>query len=492
MNSKSCPLCGGFVAPSDAICTRCALQAALDGGVEAPSAEPDPQKIIRYIGTYQLLEPIASGGTSTVWRALQTPLKRIVAIKLLHGGSLADPSAQQRFQGEAEAIAKITHPGIVPIYEIGNHEGVPYYVMQYFPGGSLATAGNRIVDDFRWVAITMLKVSSVIHFVHQHQLIHRDIKPNNILFGENKNPMVADFGLAKWLNADSSLTGTGHTVGTPPYMSPEQVSGESVTVATDIWSLGAVLYELLCGKPPFGTKEPAAKIFERIRQQEPPPLTRTETGIPIPRELATVAFKCLRKEPSERYSSAQLLADDLQRWLDGRPVSACPVGIGERLRKWLVRHPWQAAFFAVLPVPVLVAAAYIFMLNWLGSTHPVVLWNEQGEVVLPLEDLPDDRCTVNIEMASLWNRTTRLRLDIRNAPTEAAAGVKIRLYGDLAGWPDRQRSSVLTNGQVFDLRLPYQNKFFAERNLYFQTVDWKPADLLKIAPNTKVVLTRLR
>jgi hypothetical protein len=478
-DSPACPRCGAALPAAGAACVACALGLALE-----PEPASGDVKVVRYLGDYELLKEIASGGAATVWRARQRSLNREVAVKVLHGGALAGPAAVARFRFEAESVARLDHPGIVPIHEVGEHEGCPYFSMRYLPGGSLAEARGRFAGRPRAAAALLAKVARAVHHAHQHGVIHRDLKPGNILLDAADEPLVGDFGLARQLATDAGLTATTQIVGTPAYMSPEQARGKGVSTATDVWSLGMILHELLAGRPPF-TGTPL-EIIEKVRLAQVPPLPAG-----VPRDLANVALKCLRPEPAARYDTAKELADDLEAWLAGRPVRARPVSRLVRGWMWVRRHPWQVAVLLLLPLPFAVAGWYIAYLNWLAAPYEYERWVD-GVMTLPVQDLPKLRCTRNLEALPLWGRTTWLRLEITNAPPELADAVKVRLFGDIAAWPDRERSGVLTNGQVFALTLEPYNKFKAERNLYFQEAGgWQAPLLLSNAPGATLVLRRV-
>ena len=489
--SPACPRCGAPLPATDAACVACALALGL-----GPDPDPAAEPVVRHLGDYELLERLGSGGAATVWRAQQRRLKREVAVKVLHGGALAGPTAQLRFQIEAESVARLDHPGIVPIHEVGEHEGCPYFAMRYLPGGSLAEAlshpesRKRLAGDGRAVAALVEKVARAVHHAHQQGVIHRDLKPGNILLEEDGEPLVGDFGLARRTVGGESLTATAQLVGTPAYMSPEQARGREASTTSDVWGLGVILYELLAGRTPF-TGAPL-EVLEKIRTQEPPPLPRAMPGgAAVPKDLANVALKCLRADPAARYDSAKEFADDLRAFLEGRPVSARSRSALGRAWLWARRHPWQVAVLLLLPAPFAVAGWYIAYLNWLAAPYEYERWNE-GVMTLPVQDLPKLRCTRNLEMLPLWGRTTWLRLEVADAPPEAAAAVRVRLYGDIAAWWDRKRSGVLTNGQVFALTLEPYNKFRAERNLYFQEAGgWQAPQLLSSEPNARLVLRQV-
>ena len=297
-------------------------------------------RLPRFLGEYELLEEIARGGMGVVYRARQDKLNRLVAVKLIRSGSLAGTDDLRRFRHEAEAIAELDHPHIIPIYEIGQEDDQPYFSMKLIEGGNLARHIERLKDDPRTVAALIAKVARAVHYAHQRTILHRDIKPSNILLAEHDEPYVTDFGLAKRIGPGSGTmaTVTGAVMGTPAYMPPEQARGgtKSVTTAADVYSLGATLYEALTGQPPFAG-ESAGEIMRQVLDQEP---ARPSSINPkLDRDLETICLKCLEKEPARRYGSAEALAEDLERWLAGLPITARPVPAWEKAVKWVKRRP---------------------------------------------------------------------------------------------------------------------------------------------------------
>lgn len=304
----------------------------------APTAR-DSQRPQKLFGHYELLSEIARGGMGVVYKARQTKLNRLVALKMIRSGELADQEQVRRFYVEAEAAAKLDHPGIVPVYEVGEIGGQHYFSMAFIQGQSLNDRVKAEGPLAPQAAARMLKsVAHAVQFAHDKGIVHRDIKPHNILLDEKGEPRVADFGLAKHVQGASEMTTTGQILGTPSYMPPEQAAGKTDEVgrAADVYSLGATLYCLLTGHPPFQ----ASSLAETIRQVldiQPVPLRRLNPE--IPRDLETICLKCLRKEPEKRYASARDLAEDLGCWLDNKPITARPVGRIERTWLWCKRRP---------------------------------------------------------------------------------------------------------------------------------------------------------
>ena len=302
---------------------------------------------VRYFGDYEIIREIARGGMGVVFEARQVSLNRKVALKMVLAGQLANDTDVKRFYIEAEAAANLDHPGIVPIYEVRQHEGQHYFSMGFVEGQSLS---HHLADGPlppRQAADLIRRVCEAIEFAHQHGVIHRDLKPANILLDKNDYPRVTDFGLAKKIESDSGLTGSGQIMGTPSYMPPEQAGAKrgEVGPAADVYALGATLYALLTGRPPFQAATAMDTVIQVISDEPVPPRRLNPT---LERDLETICLNCLEKEPRRRYPSARLLGEDLAHWMRGEPISARPVGRPERVWKWARRRPVVAGLLAML------------------------------------------------------------------------------------------------------------------------------------------------
>jgi eukaryotic-like serine/threonine-protein kinase len=349
---------------------------------EAPTLTPEQVNnsdgnlaMVRHFGDYELLQEIARGGMGVVYKARQVSLNRIVALKMILAGQLASPQDVQRFRSEAEAAANLDHPNIVPIYEVGEYDGQHYFSMKLVEGSSLAQwiAGCRLPIADSWAlqrnsAALIAAVARAVYYAHQRGILHRDLKPGNILLQSGESairdlqsaiPYVTDFGLARRVEGGSNVTKSGDIVGTPSYMAPEQVRAEKgLSTAVDIYSLGAILYELLAGRPPFRA-ETQLDIYLQVLEREP--VSPSKINARLDRDLETICLKCLEKEPTRRYGSAEALADDLERWLAGEPIRARPVGVVEKAAKWVKRRPVVAGLLAAL---LLVAAVSGVLVAW--------------------------------------------------------------------------------------------------------------------------------
>lgn len=411
MGSKTCPECGTSLAMEDSaasICPKCKEQAELDAtrhenseaehegtviiapnaaasdetvmqtepAVNRPADTPAVGTKVKYLGDYELLSEIARGGMGVVYRARQTSLKRTVALKMILAGQLAGEDEVQRFHTEAEAAATLDHPGIVPIYEVGEVDGQHYFSMGYVDGPSLAELIAENPFEPREAAELMLKIAEAIAYAHHQGVIHRDLKPANVLLqrrttrnGSSLNvsastsvdshssielsPRVTDFGLAKQVQGNDQLTASGQILGTPSYMPPEQASGrtDQIDQRADVYSMGGILYSLITGRPPFQ----AANALDTLMQViEKDPLPPRQLNPKLPRDLETIALKALEKDPRRRYQSASEFAEDLASFLSGEPIKARSITRVERALRWAKRKPVIAGLGSLAAVLLLV------------------------------------------------------------------------------------------------------------------------------------------
>ncbi|MCM2372324.1 protein kinase domain-containing protein [Aporhodopirellula aestuarii] len=316
---------------------------------------------IRYIGEYEVLEEIARGGMGVVFKARQQKLNRIVALKMILAGRLADKSDVERFYREARAAGKLQHTNIVPVHEIGEHDGRHYFTMDFVDGPSLADTLREESLSPEATARLVRETAAAVQYAHEQGTVHRDLKPANILLGENGQPMVTDFGLAKMLGGvddetRAELTASGQILGTPSYMSPEQAAGNQDLVGpeSDVYSLGAILYACLTGRAPFVADSPVDTLLQVMNKE---PVSLRELNPAVPKDLETICLKCLTKEPHKRYGTAQELADDLQRFIEGRPVSARPVGQISKSIRWCRRNPIVASLLTLVFVSMVAGTA---------------------------------------------------------------------------------------------------------------------------------------
>ncbi len=405
-----CGRCGAEIladAP-EGLCTACLFETGLDllehesvaagdDGGSAQTAEPSspntrprvkkvPQQAKTFgdFGDYELLEEIGRGGQGVVYRARQKSLNRTVALKVIGLGHWATEAHLKRFRREAEAAASLEHSGIVPIYEVGEHDGSCYFSMKFVEGGQLDAVAKREPMPIRRAAELTAKVARTVHYAHEHSILHRDIKPGNILLDQKGEPHLTDFGLARLLETESTVTRTLEVLGTPSYMAPEQAVGNNtqLTSATDVYGLGAVFYQLLTGHPPFagGTTYETIKLLLDTEPRQP-----RLWNPKVDRDVSTICLKCLEKDPKRRYTSALALAEDLERWLKHEPILARRTGVFSRGNKWVRRNP-TSALLAVALVALAAAASWIVWKSEL-IRHPLTT----GIAVLPFENLSDEK-----------------------------------------------------------------------------------------------------
>jgi TolB-like protein/cytochrome c-type biogenesis protein CcmH/NrfG len=430
-------------------------------------------------GDYELLDEIGRGGQGVVYRARQKSLNRTVALKVIGLGFWANEADLKRFRREAEAAASLEHPGIVPIHEVGEQDGQCYFSMKFVEGGQLDELAKHGVPIQSAVEL-IAKLARTVHYAHERGILHRDIKPGNILLDQKGEPLLADFGLARLAEAESTVTRTLEVMGTPSYMAPEQAAGDATKVnkVTDVYGLGAVLYQLLTGHPPFagGTTYETIRLLLDTEPRQPRLWNRR-----VDRDLSTICMKCLEKDPKRRYASALALAEDLEHWLKHEPIRAHRTGIFGRGRKWVQRNPAIAVLIASLVV--------------LGVITGWNLWEsdifrplpEKSIAVLPFENLsrdPDNAYFANgvqDEILSDLARIVDLKVTGRTSVMQYKSGVarNLRQISEqlgvahlVQGSVQRAGNRVRVNAQLFDGR--------TERSLWGQTYDGDIADFFAI------------
>jgi hypothetical protein len=339
---ESCPSCEAAARALDGVSDTVvtAYRHSARGGPAPTPAEPPPS-----VCAYEILEELGRGGMGVVYKARHRQLRRVVALKMLLGGAFAPRGERARFKAEAEAVARLQHPNIVQIFEIGEHAAGtdlprPYFTLEFAEGGTLAGRLAGRPQPAREAAAWVEAVARAAHYAHGLGIVHRDLKPSNVLLTADGTPKLCDFGVAKFLAGADVKTQSGIVLGTAEYMAPEQAAGGVITPAVDVYALGAILYTALTGRPPFqGTT--SLHTMELVQLQEPVPPSRLQPR--VPRDLSTICLKCLEKDPRRRYASAEALADDLCRFLADRPIRARPLGRAERLWRWCRRNPLPAS-----------------------------------------------------------------------------------------------------------------------------------------------------
>jgi serine/threonine protein kinase len=494
---KVCPKCGAKIfgdAPRGS-CPACLAETALGLLLEDESGDAaDPTAALRGralgraaralgdFGDYELLEEIGRGGQGVVYRARQKSLNRIVALKVIGLGHWATEAHLKRFRLEAEAAAHLDDPRIVPIYEIGERDGACYFSMKFIEGGQL----DKIIDSElmppRKAAELTAKLAQTLDYAHQHGVMHRDVKPGNILIDAKGEPYLTDFGLARLVETESTVTRTMEVLGTPSYMAPEQAAGNNtqLTSATDVYGLGAVFYQLLTGHPPFA----GGTTYETVRL-----VLGTEPRQPrlwnpkVDRDLATICLKCLEKDPRRRYASALALAEDLEHWLGHEPIRARRAGVFTRGKKWVRRNPMAAAL--ILSLAALAAVVGVIVRNG-ESIRPTAI-PEKSIAVLPFENLSDDKQNsffadgVQDEILSDLAKVADLKVISRTSVMKYKGGVarnlreigrQLGVANVVEGSVERSGNRVRVNAQLIDAR--------TDRHLWGQTYDRDLADVFAI------------
>jgi serine/threonine-protein kinase len=351
---------------------------------------------------YEILGELGRGGMGVVYKARQTGLGRLVALKMILAGAHAGPQELSRFRREAEAVAHLQHPHIVQIYEIGDQEGRPYFSLEFVAGGSLAQRIAQRPLSPRQAAELVATLARAVHAAHEQGISHRDLKPANVLVTVAGVPKIADFGLAKCLHAGPNLTESGAILGTPSYMAPEQAGGKSKAIgpACDIYALGGILYELLTGEPPFQGPTPLETLMQVLSED---PVSPRRVCPQLPRDLEAICLKCLEKRPPQRYSSAQALADDLDRFLCRQPVRARAAGLFGRVWYWMRRNPvW---------VIVLITFGLGLILGVAAAFSALDLWEQ---------DLNRERQEQRQRLEEQWRKELEKHLPKRSPETSVA------------------------------------------------------------------------
>ncbi len=457
-----CRRCGAAIPPDSPqhSCGACLLETGL-GPVE-PEREVNvdlaSSPMLMDFGDYELLEQIGRGGQGVVFRARQKSLNRIVALKVIGLGQWATEANLKRFRLEAEAAARLEHPGIVPIHEVGERDGSCYFSMKFVEGGQLDEVARRTPMSIRQAAELIAKVARTVHYAHEHGILHRDIKPGNILLDRRGEPHLTDFGLARLVESESTVTRTMEVLGTPSYMAPEQAVGNNAAISsvTDVYGLGAVLYQLLTGQPPFagGTTYETIKLLLDTEPRQPRLLNPK-----IDRDLSTICLKCLEKDPKRRYSSALALAEDLEHWLKHEPIEARRTGIFTRGQKWMRRNPTSALLAASL-IALAAAAGWIAWKSEL-IRQPVTT----GIAVLPFENLSeqkentafadgvqDDLLTKLAKIADLKVISRTSVMDYRGKRNLRRIGNELRVSHVLEGSVRKSGGRFYVNAQLIDTR----------------------------------------
>src|ERR1043166_981954 len=420
--AEPCPSCASTSRVGRGLCLRCLLQTGFEGSEDNGSElaqlleEIDVRDADWRLGNYQILEEIGRGGMGVIYRARQRHSRRIVALKRVLSYHADSRDTLVRFRREAEAAASLDHPNILPIYEVSESEdGLPYFSMKFAPGGSLLAAAAAFRDEPRRAVALMAKVARAVQYAHVQGILHRDLKPGNVLLDARGEPLVSDFGLAKWLDTTSDLTRTLTIFGTPGYIAPEQASGSAAQLkpAADVYSLGAILFDLLAGRPPFLGSHALSVI--RQASETCAPKLRSLSKV-ADRDLETICARCLEREPSARYHSAHDLAEDLERWLEGRPIIARPVGLANHIWRWSRRNPVLTAAAAACLTLAVIAGAGLISTSRLGAVvrnHEIAL---HSVVVTPFEDLDmlsttsEEAVRVTRELSNGLQRETAWRI----------------------------------------------------------------------------------
>lgn len=382
----------------------------LNEDAQQPGTSPDsPGGFV--IGDYQVLKELGRGGMGVVYKARHRKLNREVALKMILAGPHAGNEALERFITEARAVAHLQHPGIVQIFDIGEHEGLPFFSLEFVDGCDLQQKLKNTPQDPKESAALVEKLCHAMQYAHDNNILHRDIKPPNVLLDQNGEPKITDFGLAKEVDSEAASTGTqaGTIMGSPSYMPPEQARGEisSVTPRSDLYSLGAVLYEMLTGRPPFLAPRPLETVMQVVHN-EPVPPRQLLSEIPV--DLETICLKALQKDQSARYQNCQELAADLRRFINDEPILARPIGAAERLWKWCKRNP-KIAFPSGLAMTAIIATAVIATWAWQATSAQAAVIAEERDNVKQQRDEAEKQKLIADENAEVAKKQALVALD---------------------------------------------------------------------------------
>jgi eukaryotic-like serine/threonine-protein kinase len=461
----ACPQCGSGSRVRRGLCLSCLLSQGLGADsdnsetLEDVLGEVDVRDAHWRVGNYQILEEIGRGGMGVIYRARQRHSRRIVAVKRILSYHADSQETLERFRREAEAAASLDHPNILPIYEVSESEdGLPFFSMKFAGGGSLLEAAPALRSEPRRAVALLAKVARAVQYAHIKGILHRDLKPGNIMLDGHGEPLVSDFGLAKWLDVTSDLTHTLTIFGTPGYIAPEQVKGSAANVspASDVYSLGAILFNLLTGRPPFLGEHALAVIQQASEKSAPKLRTLAPT---LDRDLETICAKCLEREPNARYHSAGDLAEDLERWLEGRHIIARPVSPPVRVWRWSRRNPAFAAMVALL----MALGTAVGVMIWKGETVPPAA--RSGIAVLPFESLSangentffadsiqDGILTKLARVSDLKVVSRTSVLPYRGARSAQQIGNALHVSHVLEGSVRRDAGKIFVNVQLVDTR----------------------------------------
>jgi eukaryotic-like serine/threonine-protein kinase len=487
-DSRTCGRCGSWILPDAprGFCSVCLFKTGLGSLLEdRDEVGRGPVLSEMDLDDYELLNEIGRGGQGVVYRARQKSLNRTVALKIIGVGRWATESHLKRFRLEAEAAASLNHPFIVPIHDIRERGGYCYFSMNLVEGGQLDEVVRHGPVPPRRAGELIAKLARTVHHAHEHGILHRDIKPGNVLLDAEGEPHLTDFGLARLVESDSTVTRTTDCLGTPSYMAPEQARGNNgMTRAADIYGLGAVLYQLLAGRPPFvgETTYETVRLLLETEAREPRLLNPK-----VDRDISTICMKCLEKDPARRYASALALAEDLERWLRREPIKAFRSGLVSRSSKWLRRNPTRAV--ATVSLAGLLAA--VGMIVWKSelireSPSNSIAASDKSIAVLPFANLSDDKSNVYFtdgiqdEILSRLSKIAELKV-ISRTSTEKYRGAShdLREIGQQLRVANILEGQVQKAGDQVRIRVQLINSS-SDSHLWADTYDRKLTDIFGV------------